>query len=97
MPDIIGERLSRIRHERGLSLRELSQRSGVAISVLSYVESGARPGSGLRLGTALKLARTLGVCLDVLAGTYEGQPATVPQPGQGKRPRKATARVAVLP
>jgi|SRR6266567_3425320 len=100
MPDIIGERLHRLRLERGLSLRELAERSGVGKSVLSYVESGARQGSGLTLATALKLARTLGVSLDVLAGTYEretrpepGEPAAVHQPDQAKRTRKATAGV----
>ena len=83
MPDTIGERLARIRHERGLSLQQLADRSGVAKSVLSYVETGARPGSGLTLATALRLARALGVSLDVLAGTYEREPA--PEPGEPAR------------
>jgi transcriptional regulator with XRE-family HTH domain len=100
MPDSIGERLSRIRHERGLSLQQLADRSGVAKSVLSYVETGKRPGSGLTLATALRLAWTLGVSLDVLAGTYEretmqelGEPAAVRQPGKvpAPRPRRRTA------
>ena len=101
MPDTIGERLSRIRHERGLSLQQLADRSGVAKSVLSYVETGARPGSGLTLATALRLVRALGVSLDVLAGTYErepapapGEPARVHQPGTAKAPRRRTRQAA---
>ena len=78
MQDHIGERVQRIRHERGLSLRRLAEQSGTAISVLSYVESGKRPGSGLTLATALRLARALGVSLDVLAGTYEREPTREP-------------------
>ena len=98
MPDTIGERLHRIRRERGLSLQQLADRSGVAKSVLSYVESGARPGSGLTLASAVKLARTLSVSLDVLAGTWErettpepGEPAAMHPPGKDKRPRRRTA------
>ena len=98
MPDTIGERLSRIRHERGLSLQQLADRSGVAKSVLSYVETGKRPGSGLTLATALRLAWTLGVSLDVLAGTYEretmqepGEPARASSSPRPQRPRRRQA------
>ena len=91
MPDTIGERLARIRHERGLSLQQLADRSGVAKSVLSYVETGVRPGSGLTLATAFRLARTLGVSLDVLAGTYEREAALEPlrEPARTSASRRA--------
>jgi len=71
MQDNLGERLSRIRQERGLSLKQLAALAQVPTSTLSTVENGKRPGSGLTLATALRLAHALGVSLDVLAGTYE--------------------------
>ena len=37
-----GERLKRLRTERGWSLRELSKRCGIAFSVLSHLEGGRR-------------------------------------------------------
>lgn len=58
----IGQRLRRLRHERGLSQRELAG-PGVSYAYISRIEAGARRPSvkALRM-----LARKLGVCADYL-------------------------------
>jgi transcriptional regulator with XRE-family HTH domain len=61
----IGDRIRRFRNERGLSLTELAEVSGVSKSHLSAIENG----TGSRPGAAIlhKLATALGVTLaDVL-------------------------------
>jgi transcriptional regulator with XRE-family HTH domain len=72
-PDSIGKRLKELREKRGLSVRALARRAHVPQSTLSFVESGARPGSGLSLDTAKKLCWALGVGIGELAGIYEGE------------------------
>ena len=67
-PDIVGKRLKRIRQRRGLTLRQLAARSGVALATLSWVENGRRQGANLTLDTGRKLAEALGVTLDWLSG-----------------------------
>ena len=69
-PDIVGERLKWIRLHRGLTLRALARRSGVPVGTLSTVERGLRPGAGLSLASARKLAEALGVTLDWLGGVF---------------------------
>lgn len=61
-PETIGQRLRRLRLERGLSQRELSER-GVSYAYISRIEAGARRPSvkALRM-----LARKLGVSADYL-------------------------------
>ena len=71
MPESIGERLRRIRKARGLTQVQLAQRSGVMQQVISRYESGHPDGWDMALRTATKLARALGISLDVLAGTWE--------------------------
>jgi transcriptional regulator with XRE-family HTH domain len=71
MPESIGERLRRIRKTRGLTQVQLAQRSGIMQQVISRYESGHPDGWDMSLRTATKLARGLGVSLDVLAGTWE--------------------------
>ena len=61
----VGPRLRSLRQGRGLSLAELSQRTGISISTLSRLETGARvPG----LEHLVALARAYAVSLDVLVG-----------------------------
>src|SRR5437763_16072199 len=72
-PDVVGKRIKRIRELRGLTIRQLSQQSGVPSSTLSFVESGVRAGAGLSLATGRKLAETLGVTLDWLSGVYRDE------------------------
>jgi len=51
------------RDQQGLTLRELSERSGVATSYLSEIEHGRKPGS---VGALARIAETLGVPIDAL-------------------------------
>jgi XRE family transcriptional regulator, regulator of sulfur utilization len=70
-PDKVGRLVRTIRQRRGLSLQEFSRLSGVPQSTLSFLEIGTRQGRNLTLETGAKLARALGISLDVLAGVYE--------------------------
>ena len=59
-----GARPVRALREHGeLTLRELSERSGVAVSYLSEIERGRKPGSVAALG---RIAGALGVTIDAL-------------------------------
>lgn len=51
------------RDHQGLTLRELSERSGVAASYLSEIEHGRKPGS---VAALTRVAETLGVSIDAL-------------------------------
>jgi transcriptional regulator with XRE-family HTH domain len=64
-----GERLRQIREKRGLTSMQLADQSGVPYETIYRVERGTHQEP--RIGIAAKLARTLGVSLDVLAGVYE--------------------------
>ena len=48
---------------RGLTLRELSRRSGVSLSYLSEIEQGRKPGS---VAAMTRIAGVLGVTIDSL-------------------------------
>jgi len=63
-----GERLRRLREARGWSQQELADRSGVPYITIYRCERGMHQEP--RVGVAAKLARALGVSLDVLADTY---------------------------
>ncbi len=63
-----GERLKQLREARGWSQRELAERSGVPYFTIYRCERGTHDEP--RVGMAAKLARALGVSLDVLADTY---------------------------
>ena len=95
MIDSIGERLKHLRKSRGLTLRQLAGLAQVPQSTLSSVETGARAGGKLTLETGKRLARALGISLDVIAGVYEEvdreeDADATPQP-PAKRPRTRTA------
>jgi transcriptional regulator with XRE-family HTH domain len=62
----IGERLKRLRELAGLSQGELARRAGVNRPIISDLESNKR--QNITLDTARRLARALGVTLDMLAG-----------------------------
>lgn len=74
----VGPRLRELRRRRGLTLAALSQRTGVAISTLSRLESGhRRPG----LELLLPLAKAYQVPIDELVGAPgSGDPRVYPQP-----------------
>ena len=63
-----GERLKLLREERGWSQRELAERSGVPYFTIYRCERGTH--GEPRVSMAAKLARALGVSLDLLADTY---------------------------
>ena len=56
--------LSAFRSYRGLTLRQLSEATGVAASYISEIERGLKPGSAASL---VSLAAALGTRIDVLA------------------------------
>lgn len=56
------------RHERGLTLQQLSDISGVHINVIARVERGEREFGGMSVETAYKLAKALGVSIEDLYG-----------------------------
>jgi transcriptional regulator with XRE-family HTH domain len=64
-----GARLKAIREQRGWSPGELAERAGVPYETIYRVERGTHQEP--RVSIAAKLARTLGVSLDVLAGVYD--------------------------
>ena len=51
------------RHYRGMTLRELSQRTGIAVGYLSEVERGRKPGS---VSALARIAGALGTTIDAL-------------------------------
>ena len=71
MADSFSERLKLLRKKKDLSMRTLSEETGVPISTLSYLESGGRKGGRIRVDTAKRLAIALGVTLDYLCGMHE--------------------------
>jgi transcriptional regulator with XRE-family HTH domain len=73
----LGPRLRQFRELTGLSQNELAKRAGVPRPVITDVESGRQ--RSVNLETARRLARALGVTLDMLAGPEEEdeEPAVV--------------------
>jgi transcriptional regulator with XRE-family HTH domain len=67
--DAIGERIKRLREARDMSQRQLSKATKLPQSLLSQIENGVRPGSGMRVEAARRIAFALGVSLDALVGT----------------------------
>lgn len=74
----LGARLREMRMRRGLRLADLSESTGVSISILSRLESGLRNPS---LDVLLKIARAFHVPLDDLVGApASGDPRVHPKP-----------------
>ena len=67
----LGERLTRLRIEKGLSRRQLEIEAKVPHGVVSRLESAERAYPSVPV--AIRLARVLGVSVDYLVGTYEDQ------------------------
>jgi transcriptional regulator with XRE-family HTH domain len=57
----LGLELRRIREERGFTVEELAEKSGVSATTLKVVERGAREARG---DTVAKLAKPLGLTFD---------------------------------
>jgi transcriptional regulator with XRE-family HTH domain len=86
--DLVGPRLRRIRTQRGVTLTELSDRTGISKSTLSRLENGRRRPS---LELLLPLAQAYRVPLDDLVGAPE-----VGDPRVRLKPRRVKGRT-VLP
>ena len=65
----LGERLKRLRELAGLSQNELAKRARISRPIISALESDKQ--KSLTLDNARRLARALGVTLDMLAGEEE--------------------------
>ena len=78
-PDAIGKRIKRVRERRGMSQRQLALATGLPQSLLSQIENGVRPGSGIRVDAARRIAFALSISLDALVGTPDEEklPAAV--------------------
>lgn len=94
MTDSIGERLKHLRKSRGLTLRQLAGLAHVPQSTLSSVETGARAGGKLTLDTGKRLARALGISLDVIAGVYEEEASEVDADAPLPLPKRQRTRKA---
>jgi transcriptional regulator with XRE-family HTH domain len=57
----LGLELRRIREERGLTVEELAERSGISVTTIRAVERGTREARG---DTVAKLAKPLGLTFD---------------------------------
>jgi len=86
--DQVGPRLKRMRSQRGVTLADLSERTGISKSTLSRLETGQRRPS---LELLLPLAQTYRVPLDDLVGAPE-----VGDPRIRLKPRRVNGRT-VLP
>lgn len=76
----VGPRLRALRHERGVTLPQLAQATGISVSTLSRLESGQRR---LTLELLLPLARAHQVPLDELVGhPPTADPRIHPRPAQ---------------
>jgi transcriptional regulator with XRE-family HTH domain len=69
----LGKRLRQLRELANLSQNELAKRANVPRPIISDVESGKQ--KGITLENARRIARVLGVTLDLLAGTGEEEDA----------------------
>lgn len=90
MAEDIGQRLRRLRQERGLSQRELSE-PGISYAYISRVEAGYRRPSEKALR---KLAARLGVtALELETGSDEGVCPHCGRPSLKATPERATTDV----
>ena len=85
--DAVGPRLKRLRTDRGVTLAELSETTGISKSTLSRLETGQRRPS---LELLLPLAQTYRVPLDELVGAPE-----VGDPRVRLKPRRVHGRIVV--
>lgn len=74
IPVKVGERVQKVREERGLSLEDISQRTGLEVKVLEDLEKGdlAPP-----LGTVIKLAKALNLKMGYFISGEESRPYTI--------------------
>lgn len=89
-PANLGPRVKTLRQERGLTLQQVSERSGVSVSTLSKVENGQVSGT---VNTMLKIARGLGVLFDHLLEA----PRETPSAPTGRLVRTTAGQVDRFP
>lgn len=75
----LGERLKRLREEKGWTQRELARISGVDNAWIWRLENGERMFPSIP--AAMKLAKAFGVTLDYLAGMYDDNKQKSAAPG----------------
>ena len=63
----IADRFSKLRKDKGVSLREISKDTGIGATTLRHYESGTQPG----FDNVIKLSEYFGVSLDYLAYGYK--------------------------
>jgi len=85
--DLVGPRLRRVREQRGVTLTDVAQRTGISKSTLSRLENGQRRPS---LELLLPLAQTYRVPLDDLVGAPE-----VGDPRIRLKPRRLNGRTVI--
>ncbi|HEY5869417.1 MAG TPA: helix-turn-helix transcriptional regulator [Candidatus Tectomicrobia bacterium] len=66
---MIGDRIRKLREQRGFSLRQLARLAKIPHETISRLENNQQRFPSLPV--AIRLAKTLGVTLDYLAGMYE--------------------------
>lgn len=71
---VVGQRLRQLREERGISIRELSRRSGLSANALSMIERGLTSPS---VSTLYRLTDALNVPITALFRQDQGQQAIV--------------------
>ena len=77
----VGERVKRVREKRGLSLLDISRRTGIDVSLLSEIEEGQ---SAPPLGTVIKLAKALEMKMGYFISGDELKPFTIVHRGDRK-------------
>lgn len=77
----VGERVKRAREKRGLSLLDISRRTGIEVTLLSEIEEGQ---SAPPLGTIIKLAKALEMKMGYFISGDELRPFTIVRRGDRK-------------
>ncbi len=83
----VGEKIKRLRIEKGLSLKEMAERTGFSSALLSQVENHLVSPS---LGTIIKIAKALGVAVGYFLDLGAGEPYTIVR----KNERRSVSRFA---
>lgn len=74
IPVNVGERVRKVRENRGLSLEDISQRTGLDASFLEQIEDGS---AAPPLGAVIKLAKALEMKMGYFISGEEDQPYTI--------------------
>ncbi len=90
----IGKNITRLREQRGLTIRDLSLKSDIAENSLSAIEHGKK---GVGLLTLIKLADALNCSLDYLVGRDGSQHSPqVEQPDQDEQSADKAKFLAIM-